>query len=189
VTNAAVLKLVQSYQPRSILDLGCGEGWISNQLDLVKTKYLGLDGASSLIEIAKAKSKARFEVVSFPSIEQGIWKAGEKLQIILSNFALFEEKISNFLRSVSSFLSKDGKIVIQTLHPCFVLSPYQNGWNVEDFKSSGVEFQGTMPWYGRTLAAWLEEFQIAGLQLEKIEEPVVDGEPVSILFVLKSKNS
>lgn len=87
---------------------------------------------------------------------------------------------------------RPGATLIQTLHPCFALSPYRDGWQSEDFKAlaTAIPFQGAMPWYARTLSSWTRVVRESGLQIEAIHEPsAVDTRPASMILVLKRGTS
>ena len=187
VTNPAILKAVLECEPRAVLDLGCGDGWMAPEFQSHKIQYLGFDGSSKLVEIAREKYGPHFEHHSYENLENEKVKT---VDVAVLNYSLMGEELLPVLQTVKSFLNPKGSIVIQTLHPCFALKPYKDGWQNEDFKSlsaSGAQpllFQGTMPWYGRTLSSWMKLFHESRLHVEKMIEPAgVDG-PVSIIFVL-----
>ena len=188
VTNAAIIHEIQRYGFKTVLDVGCGEGWIGGALDSATTDYLGIDGSQALIEIARTKHQARFQSVTYEQIATRAWKATTKFAGVIFNFSLLEEDLTGLLRESSHFLQAGGRMLIQTLHPCFALPEYRNGWNHEDFKSSGIQFSGEMRWYGRTLGAWTQLFEQCGLAIEEIVEPMNEGKPASIIFVLRLKN-
>lgn len=73
-------------------------------------------------------------------------------------------------------------------HPCFALDEYRNGWNSEDFKSSGTEFSSKMPWYGRTLSSWVQVFDNGDFHIKEIIEPLSEGKPASVIFILRPNN-
>lgn len=50
ITNQAILNVITQHKPQSVIDIGCGEGWISRHLRNIN--YTGLDGSLNLINIA-----------------------------------------------------------------------------------------------------------------------------------------
>jgi SAM-dependent methyltransferase len=190
ITGPAILAAVLDCKPQSVLDLGCGEGWLAPEFQSRQISYLGFDGSSKLIEIARKKYGPHFEHHSYDDMIQK--PAGiPPVDAVVLNYSLLGEKLLPFFRAIKSLMNPGGSIVIQTLHPCFGLKPYQDGWRDEDFKTlpatgaQPFEFQGAMPWYGRTLSSWLKLFSDAGLRLDKTIEPLGADGPVSIIFVLK----
>ncbi|SFJ15774.1 class I SAM-dependent methyltransferase [Planctomicrobium piriforme] len=49
IKRQALEKLIEKYQPRSILDVGCGDKYVIDQVDLKGADYLGIDASSVLI--------------------------------------------------------------------------------------------------------------------------------------------
>jgi SAM-dependent methyltransferase len=189
VTNPAILNTVLECKPRSVLDLGCGDGWLAPEFQSRNIQYLGFDGSARLVEIARAKYGPHFEHHSYEDLEK---QEVKPVDVAILNYSLMGEELLPIFHTIKSFLNPKGSIVIQTLHPCFAVKPYKDGWQNEDFKSlsaSGAQalaFQGTMPWYGRTLSSWITLFNESGLCLEKMIEPAGADGPVSIIFVLSS---
>jgi SAM-dependent methyltransferase len=175
VTLPAVVAAIARRQPRQVLDLGCGEGCIAGELLPRGIRYVGLDFSSALLEVARRTHPgATFEVASYAEMiaDTGGWRGDERFDLAVFNFALFDEDLRPILRKVRSFLAPGGAIVIQTLHPCFALTPYQDGWQTEDFKAFPLPFDGTMPWFGRTLGSWVAQLADAGLKLVAFDEPL-----------------
>jgi putative hydrolase of the HAD superfamily len=186
VTNPAILQEILKRKPRRVLDVGCGEGWLSAPLAAQGIEYLGIDGSIGLTQLAqKHKDKLEnitFEAVSYAQIEKGQWKPPVPVDLIVFNFSLLDEEIVSLLRAAKTYLNASGSVLIQTLNP---RGTSESGWQLEDFKTMKGAFKGTMPWYGRTLEKWLEVFIEAGLQLEEAVEPVYENKPASIIFILK----
>src|SRR4051812_34392403 len=62
VTNAAIVDAVSSRSPRSVLDLGCGEGWLVRTVSERGIKALGVDAIPSLIDQAARSGGGEFRV-------------------------------------------------------------------------------------------------------------------------------
>ena len=54
VTDAAIIAAVREHQPRSVLDIGCGEGWLLRALGRRIARRLGVDAVPALIDAARA---------------------------------------------------------------------------------------------------------------------------------------
>jgi SAM-dependent methyltransferase len=172
ITHPAIVDAVLSTQPRSVLDMGCGEGWLTAELIKRGIPCTGIDGSSGLIKIASLHYGPYFKTVSYGEIVAG-WAPDKKFDLAVFNFSLMDENLVPLLKSVSEFAHQ---IAIQTLYPSS-----QDGWNLEDFKTMTLPFDGTMPWYGRTRDSWLKLFQEAGLIASRTIET---AGKTSIIFIL-----
>jgi 2-polyprenyl-3-methyl-5-hydroxy-6-metoxy-1,4-benzoquinol methylase len=184
-TSPAVVQAVLDRKPKRVIDLGCGEGWIASELALHGIAYLGLDFSKDLIEAARrAHPQGSFELMSYEKLIARTWKPGFLADSVVFNFSLFEEDLRPILRAAAALTHPMGSIIIQTLHPA-ALSPYEDGWRIEDFKTFPTPFEGTMRWYGRTRESWMRTLTQSGLKIMDILEPVdpATKAPLSILFV------
>jgi 2-polyprenyl-3-methyl-5-hydroxy-6-metoxy-1,4-benzoquinol methylase len=190
VTNPAIVKAITRHKPASVLDLGCGEGWIASQVLPLGIQYTGLDFSLKLIELArKSHPTGAFEPIGYDELIQGDWKSPLLYDVAVFNFSLFDENLLPLLRKVASVLKPHGAMIIQTLHPKTTLDPYQDGWRIEDFKTFPIPFEGTMRWYGRRLESWEKLFFESGLKIQETIEPLSPEtkKPLSIIFSLAAK--
>lgn len=49
ITDHAIIDAIRSRLPRSVLDVGCGEGWLVRELATEKMHVVGTDGAQNLL--------------------------------------------------------------------------------------------------------------------------------------------
>ncbi|MFN3880397.1 MAG: methyltransferase domain-containing protein [Nitrincola lacisaponensis] len=54
VTNQAIVDAVLQQSPESVIDIGCGEGWLVRALSPHAVQLLGVDAVPSLVEQARA---------------------------------------------------------------------------------------------------------------------------------------
>lgn len=190
ITNAAILRTVEKYRPQSILDIGCGEGFMGPLLTAQGLQYEGIDGSAGLIDIARSSHPQQsFQHVTYEQISSGHWKFHRPVDAVLFNFSLLDEDISFLLQASAGFLDASGYLFIQTLHPCFVLADYCDGYRREDFKTMQQSFEGEMPWFGRTLQSWSQVFAENLLRIVEIVEPMGEKVPLSMIFVLQPGHS
>src|SRR5712671_5893108 len=71
VTNKAVIDAVLSRSPRTVLDIGCGEGWLARSLSEHGIRAIGVDIVPALVEQAKKAGGGDFRVVSYEDIAAG----------------------------------------------------------------------------------------------------------------------
>lgn len=185
VTNQALKDALVRIAPASVLDVGCGEGWLGRELRTTGVSYQGIDGSSGLVRAAREKVGPFFEHVPYENLIAGRWKPGRNFDAAVFNFSLFDEDVSRLLATTAGFLSPRGRILVQTLHPLRTLDPYRDGWRHEDFRSMPSPFEGEMAWFGRTLEGWYAQFSKAGLAVEDLKEPAGPEGPLSLLLRLR----
>ncbi len=192
VTNRAILDAILARAPSRVLDLGCGEGWLSWSLAAENIPVLGVDAIAALIEAAKsspsdAESAPLFRTLDYAQVPLAL--AGERFDLIVCNFSLLDQAgVANLMLAIPALLAPNGTLLIQTLHPDFVGTPANrsDGWRSETWQGIGEDFRGQAPWYYRTLASWRRLFVQSDLQLtEQLEPPHPEtGLPASVIFVL-----
>ena len=68
ITNKAIVEAVCEVKPLSVLDIGCGEGWLSKELYNNGIAMTGVDVIPDLIEKAKEKNIGKFIIASCEDI-------------------------------------------------------------------------------------------------------------------------
>src|SRR5512140_1959801 len=71
VTNQAILDAVESRSPRTVLDIGCGEGWLVLALAERGNEGIGVDAVEALVERASNAGDGRFMTMSYEQIAAG----------------------------------------------------------------------------------------------------------------------
>lgn len=188
VTDAAVMAAVHARAPRSVIDLGCGEGWLSRALAGQGIDVLGVDAVPALVDAASAAGAGRYRVMDYAAVAAG--GLGERADLVVCNFSLLgDASVDALLGGMPALLEPGGALVIQTLHPWSASgeAPYRDGWREGSWAGCGEGFGEAAPWYFRTLAGWQRSFRRAGLALCDVAEPPdpETGRPASILFTLQ----
>jgi 2-polyprenyl-3-methyl-5-hydroxy-6-metoxy-1,4-benzoquinol methylase len=190
VTNDAIVKVISAFQVPSILDIGCGEGWLTRRLQDSGIKAFGVDGVTALIENAIEKGGHHYAVASFHDLATGAYTMVEKPAAAVINFSLLDQSdTALLLKSMKQLVAAEGLLFIQTLHP-FTMAlqgPYISGWKEGSWKGLKRDFEKPYEWYFRTLTDWMALFSEAGLTVQQIEEPLhpETQSPASVIFVLK----
>ena len=185
VTNAAILKSLPNKKSK-VLDVGCGEGYLSRMMAKQGMKVWGVDFSSNLIEAAKKEEHrdplgiqykvADMRTTSFPS---------SSFDIVVSHQSIHE--IPNPQKALQEFariLKKNGRVLLLFLHPCFdfsldqtnkqTIAPlyFQKGkiqkghYLVGGLKSPAPYFYLHLP-----LEDWTRVISTAGFDITQIEEP------------------
>jgi 2-polyprenyl-3-methyl-5-hydroxy-6-metoxy-1,4-benzoquinol methylase len=186
VTDAAIIDAVVSRRGQTVLDLGCGEGWLSRELIAQGMDVFGVDVVPELIDRARTIDRARFAVVSYEEIAAG--KLAEKFDVVVANFSLLGDRsVRGLFSSISSLLAPHGTFIVQTMHPAIAYGeyPYIDGWRSGSWDGFSSDFTDPAPWYFRTLATWVQLYVESGLRLIEIREPLhpQSGNPASIVLI------
>ena len=186
VTDRSIIDAVVSRNAKTVLDLGCGEGWLTRELSARGMEVVGVDGIPALLSRAASMSIDRFELATYQEIAAG--KFAEKFDVVVANFSLFgNESVGDLFRSIPLLLNPQGAFIIQTLHPTFSSGDlaYVDGWRSSDWAGFSDDFTDPAPWYFRTLATWVQLYRTNGFTLVEIREPLDPrtGKPAAVIFV------
>ena len=186
VTDRSIVDAVISRNGKTVLDLGCGEGWLTRALVAQGMTVLGTDTVSALIQQARTMGVGRFALADYEEIAAG--KLSEKFDVVVANFSLLgDESVRGLFRSMSTLLNPDGTFIVQTLHPILACGdlPYIDGWRCSSWCGFSPEQTDPLPWYFRTLATWVNLFVANELSVVEIREPKnpQTGEPAAAIFI------
>jgi 2-polyprenyl-3-methyl-5-hydroxy-6-metoxy-1,4-benzoquinol methylase len=191
VTNRAVVEALLSRAPRTVLDIGCGEGWLVRSLAEHGVRATGVDVVPELIEQATHAGGGEFLVASYEQIAAGALDI--KVDIVVANFSLIgKESVEGVVRRAPQLLTDGGALVIQTLHPVVAGAglPYEDGWRNGSWTGFSDDFSDPAPWYFRTLESWKSLLAEAGFERIEIREPIHPGtgQPASVIFIADNCN-
>lgn len=187
-TDQAVVDAVMRLAPRTVLDVGCGEGWLCRELQRAGMDCTGVDGSAELVDAARtADAAGHYRLLRYADFHRLAEVTGPTLfDVAVCNFSLLHEEIRPILDAVRGVLRPGGSLMIQTVHPWAVSGSvdYVDGWRTEDFAWSERPFPRSMPWYFRTLESWARVLSESGLAIEMIVEPLHpdNGRPLSLLL-------
>ncbi|WP_373078346.1 class I SAM-dependent methyltransferase [Zhongshania sp.] len=184
VTDAAIVNAVVAQGPKTVLDIGCGEGWLVRALSNLGVAAEGVDGIAGLIDRAIERG-GKFSVLSYEDFAQGAWR--KPVDCVVANFSLLGHRVvADVLAVIPTVLNVNGCCIIQTLHPAFSGAPYCDGWREGNWDGFSADFSEPAPWYFRTLNSWLALFTASGFTLHELIEPLnpQTSLPTSAIFVL-----
>jgi SAM-dependent methyltransferase len=194
VTDAAMMQAILALEPKRVLDLGGGEGWLCRGLTERGIESVGVDASLPLIDSARAAagSRGNYRVCGYAELHDQAAQLGQ-FDLLVCNFALLEEPLVATLQALHGVLAPGGRLLVQTLHPWRACNDaaYRDGWRVESFAGFGEGFREPMPWFFRTLESWLSLFGETGWRLQWLQEPLhpQSEQPVSLLLLLGSESS
>ncbi|MFD2646133.1 class I SAM-dependent methyltransferase [Pseudomonas japonica] len=187
VTDRALLAAIDAQRPRTVLDLGCGEGWLCRALLAWGIRTWGVDATASLVDAARAADPAGdYDCLDYAAFS--LRPPARKVDLVACNFSLFgAEELNHLLASLPQVLNPGGHLLIQTLHPHVACGdgPYADGWREGSWAGFDAAFSDPAPWYFRTLESWVTLLGDSGFRLQGIGEPLhpITGRPASLLLV------
>ncbi|WP_233842509.1 methyltransferase domain-containing protein [Dyella sp. 2HG41-7] len=185
VTDNAILKAVLDAQPRSVLDVGCGEGWLVRALAAHGIDATGVDAVPTLVERAR-EAGGTFQVASYDDVVEG--RLRQRINTAVCNFSLLgKTSVERFFEALPLQMNEDGRFIVQTVHPVVACGEhaYVDGWRNETWAGFGGGFSTPAPWYFRTMANWISLFSAAGWRVCEMREPLHPKtmQPASLIFI------
>lgn len=192
ITNEAIVDIIIKYRPATILDIGCGEGWLTRKLQAHGINANGIDAIPALINNALEKGGEHYSVCSYEDFVNEKYSAYKGVDAVVINFALLDQTISEqLLGCLPKVINDKGFVFIQTLHPWSLINEgdYKSGWKEGSWKGLNEKYVLPYKWYFRTMEAWVQLFSNSGLSVVEIKEPIhpVSKKPASLVFVLSKK--
>ncbi len=120
-------------QPKSVLDLGCGNGILARYLPK-ETHYMGIDAAPSLIKAAKKNDTVSNHQYLLADITKPFKLEAHRFShatLILAAQNL-EFPLKAF-QNAKNYLEPGGKFILVVNHPCFRI-PRQSSWEIDENK-------------------------------------------------------
>jgi ubiquinone/menaquinone biosynthesis C-methylase UbiE len=172
----------------TVLDAGCGEGYMSRALAENGAKVTGIDISAELIKAAKTHELSDGLPVSFDvdSVDSLPYDAGT-FDLVLCNHLMNDlEDPARAIREFARVLSEDGRIVILMLHPCFynnhaeraepennlsTSSYFQNRRIVQNFEVDGLRSPVANTSWLRPLESYTEALRELGFVITSLTEP------------------
>ena len=172
-TDDAIVATVMSRHPKSVLDVGCGEGWLSHTIASRGLHVTGIDAVPELVTAARERGPGEFHVVAYEDLDG--FALDTMFDVIVCNYSLLGEASTHAVVAASGrLLAPGGALIVQTLHPMYGAGDvrYRDGWREESWKGFGDGFKEASPWYVRTLGSWIRLLTSQGLRLVDLREPV-----------------
>jgi ubiquinone/menaquinone biosynthesis C-methylase UbiE len=121
LTNTAVLKAVGMARGLTVLDAGCGEGYLSRKLAQEGAIVTGIDSSAELIKAARTHQLASGLPTSFDvgTVDSLPYEA-DSFDLVLCNHLMNDlQDPAQALKEFSRVLHGRGRVIILMLHPCF----------------------------------------------------------------------
>jgi len=116
------------FEPQRILDIGCGNGWLTEELAAMypSCAVIGVDFSKAMIAIANQRVRDNLSFIhaameDLPSLNQ-------EFSLVVSNCQLiWHDKLEDNFLHLRKLLAKDGTLIFTTFGPN-TLSEYRSSW-------------------------------------------------------------
>jgi SAM-dependent methyltransferase len=193
VTNRAIVEAVVGCAPRRVLDVGCGEGWLTRSLDALGMRVTGIDVVPELIANAVAQQGGEYHIQDYAGIADRSMVYGP-FDAAVCNFSLLGcESVESLLGALPFYLDGSKNLIIQTLHPIAACgdAAYQDGWRAGSWAGFNGGFSNPAPWYFRTLESWHLMLARSGFEIGECRETKATraAQPASVIFICKARRA
>jgi len=130
VVDPVIFRLIGSVKSLSILDAGCGNGYLCRALSKKDAKMVGVDTSERNIEIARQKGKEAALGITYNvgNICNLAMFQDEAFDMVISNLVLMDlPDLDKAVKELHRVLKKKGRLIFSIMHPCFS-SPPVHGW-------------------------------------------------------------
>ncbi len=182
--------LMGEIKDKTILDIGCGTGWLTKRLAKKAKQVVAIDNSKYFIDIAKKANPVKNTVYLTLEAEK-IDKLKEKFDLIISSFTLQlvtpVKTLLSVLKKCHAKLKDQGHIVILVPHPCFI-NQNNRAYNTYTFPTKFNYFTNPQKYFVKLksikgevkfagnfykLSTYTKLFKQAGFVITDITEPEV----------------
>jgi 2-polyprenyl-3-methyl-5-hydroxy-6-metoxy-1,4-benzoquinol methylase len=195
LTDPAILKAIGQPAGLTVLDAGCGEGYLSRILAQNGATVTGVDSSTKLVEAARTQNlndmlPVVFDIASVDELPY----ADNTFDLVVCNHLVNDlYDPSKAIREFARVLRRDGRIIILMLHPCFynkhaerdqatnglIAASYFETRSIEQvFEVGGLTSPVANTAWFRPLEFYTEELRKSGFAITSLTEPHPSTEQV-----------
>lgn len=190
-------ELIRHASPKTILDIGCGQGICSDKIDLKRSRYTGVEPSPFLLERAKKLySRAEREFISGNAYALPVSDHSFEAVFSVMVWHLLSD-LEKAASELSRVLTENGNFLIVTANP-----DASSAWKAfyPDAKLTGKKLEGTMQLgearshdvlYLHTLDELKDSLQNVGLDIERTETFLTakGSAPLDLLISIHGRKS
>ncbi len=190
-----LLRLAGEVSGMHVLDLGCGNGYLSRRFARQGAKVIAIDANAPLIELIRTREAQESSGITYYVADAAHLEmlADGTFDLVICNMALMDiENAEGAIQEVSRVLKPRGRFVASISHPCFD-KVNTSGWDIEyiyptttiwrkmsHYREIAVD---DLPWlrvagnvvstlaYHRPLSWYFRTLRASGLLVAALEEP------------------
>jgi ubiquinone/menaquinone biosynthesis C-methylase UbiE len=207
--DPVLLRLVGNCRDKAVLDLGCGNGYLSRRLARNGAHVIAVDSSSRMIKNARAHDpKDSLKIRYLHSNANRVGEIADAcIDLVFANMSLMDIKnAGGAVGEVSRVLKRGGRFVASISHPCFD-NGSNSGWIMEKtignparvfrrIRAYRKPFSDRIPWklesgkrqytraFHRPLNWYAKILSSNGLVITRLEEP----EPTDELLAIEREN-
>lgn len=118
--NPALLELLGDVKGKTILDAGCGTGYLSRMLAARGAKMTGVEPAESMFNYAVFKEKENPLGIIYLQEDLSEYHSKEKFDVVVSNMVLMDiPDYETAMRNCINVIKPSGTFIFSISHPCF----------------------------------------------------------------------
>lgn len=165
---------------RPVLDLGCGHGWLSEQLRLAGAEVTGVDGSTALLR----QARTAYPAITFTAhdLTTGLPRPLRTYHAVVAHMVLMDlPELQPLIADVRAVLTADGVFIFSLLHPCFFAqTPIEDPATGERYRKVTGYLDHQRRWitsfgghhhYHRPLSWYIELLTRNGLAITGLHEP------------------
>lgn len=194
--DPALMKVIGGCRGKEVLDLGCGNGYISRRLAKGGARVTAIDSSPRMIRNARAHDPRNSLGVRYILADAGRLRGvpGERFDLVFANMSLMDiEDAEGAIREAARVLKEGGRFVASISHPCFDIMS-NSSWVAEKAPSEPVrvfrkvtgyrkQFSQDVKWnvgdgrkkstrgFHRPLSWYARTLSGNGLAITRLEEP------------------
>src|SRR5699024_6354350 len=188
IEQPAIKSLIPCLKGKSVLDLGCGDGYFSKDcIENGAKNVIGVDISNNMIERAKKLNQDdNVEFMCLPM--EDLELTNQKFDLIVSSLAMhYIEDYPAMIQKINGLLKNSGEFIFSTEHP--ITTARKGGdhwiktedgnkshWALDNYQEEGIReqvwfFDYSVIIYHRTISTLVNTLIEHGFSLDKIIEP------------------
>ncbi len=189
-SDPVLWRMLKEIKELTVLDLGCGEGYLSRELAKKGAQVIAVDISENLIEIARKKSLAEgLDIDCRVENSQMLQSIPEgTIDRIVCNYVLMDvPDLKKTVQEMYRVLKPQGEAVVILSHPCFPMYAIERpldltisyGWKAPYFKEHTMKmpiwrphFTEGFTMFHRPLSTYWKTFKKSGFKVIDFDEPL-----------------